>query len=78
MNERSNGMQRRRGASEIALQALLPFARRLASWATAIRERYRTRRILDDLDDAALADIGLARNEIRRIEYDRRYRHRSG
>jgi uncharacterized protein YjiS (DUF1127 family) len=40
----------------------------------AMQERSRTRRILGDLDDAALRDIGLTRNEIRRIERDRRYR----
>jgi len=40
----------------------------------AVRERNRTRQILGDLDDAALADIGLTRNELSQIEHDRRYR----
>ena len=78
MSRHSAGTERRRGASESALQGLRTLARRLASWAMAARERNRTRRILGDLDDAALADIGLARNDLRRIEHDRRYRRSPG
>ena len=74
MSRHSAGTERRRGASESALQGLRLLARRFAYWGMAARERHRTRQILGDLDDAALADIGLTRNELSQIEHDRRYR----
>jgi uncharacterized protein YjiS (DUF1127 family) len=78
--ERRNatGLESRRRASASAPQALWTLTRRFASWAMAARERHRTRQVLSDLDDAALADIGLARNDLRRIEHDRRYGRSSG
>ena len=45
----------------------------LASWATAVRNRHRTRRILGRLDDAALKDVGLGRSQIDGVESDPRY-----
>jgi uncharacterized protein YjiS (DUF1127 family) len=77
MNRPSAGAQRRRGFAEIVLQGLRFAARRFSSWAMAVRERGRTRQILSDLDDAALEDIGLTRNEIRGIGHDLRYRRRT-
>ena len=77
MDRHSAGTRRRRGFVEIALQGLRTVGQRFASWATATRERGRTQQILSDLDDAALEDIGLARNKIRGIEDDPRYRRRA-
>jgi hypothetical protein len=77
MNRPSAGTRRRRSFVETALRGLRLVARRFASWATATRERGRTHQILSDLDDAALEDIGLARNKIRGIEHDPRYRRRA-
>jgi uncharacterized protein YjiS (DUF1127 family) len=74
MSRHSIGTEERRGASEFALEGLRTLSRRFASWATAARDRRRTRRILGYLDDAALADIGLVRNDLYRIEHDQRYR----
>jgi uncharacterized protein YjiS (DUF1127 family) len=50
--------------------ALLYFVRRV----TAARDRARTRRVLGWLDDAALKDIGLVRDQIEGVEHDPRYR----
>jgi uncharacterized protein YjiS (DUF1127 family) len=41
--------------------------------AAAARARAHTRKVLGSLDDAALKDIGLVRNQIDCVEHDPRY-----
>ena len=58
------------------LQGLRPALRGFAQWVAAARDRNRTRRTLDHLNDQLLKDIGLVRNQIDGVEHDPRYRTR--
>jgi uncharacterized protein YjiS (DUF1127 family) len=67
--------RRRTPPVAVALQWLLQLPY-FANRAAAARNRNRTRRILDRLDDASLKDIGLVRSQIDGVEHDPRYTRR--